>query len=317
MNTLIGNTPFVKINYEYKNKIRSIYTKLEYYNFTGSIKDRMVEYILKKNKENGSIKDDDLLIEATSGNTGISLAAIGAKMGHKVHIFIPDFVSKERIDLLKLYGAEVTLVSKEEGGYETCIKKADELQKEKGGYRLDQFKRLENVTAHYNGTASEIVLKLENINGFVTGIGTGGTLMGCALKFRETNKNIKIAVIEPSTMKVLNEKVIGDHKIEGISDGFIPSIVDTDIIDEVIIIDEEDAINLSRKLSKKLGLGVGISSGANMLGAIHLEEKTNGNVVTIFADDSKKYLSTELSKEIDENKNFISNQIRLISFEVL
>ena len=317
MNSIIGETPFIKINYQYKDKLRSIYTKLEYYNLTGSIKDRIVEHIINKDKATGKIKEGDLLIEATSGNTGISLAAIGARLNHPVHIFIPNFVSAERIKLLKLYGAEVTLVSKQEGGYDACIKLADELKEKTGGYRLDQFNKLENVTAHYEGTATEIVSKLNKIDGFLSGIGTGGTLMGCSLKFKEENENVKIGVIEPSTMIVLDKNIKGDHKIEGISDGFIPSIVDTSIIDKIIVIDDNDAVNMARKLSKELGLGVGISSGANMIGSIILEEEINGNICTIFADDNKKYLSTELSNKIDNNEKFMSNQIELINFEVL
>ncbi len=318
MKDLIGNTPLVKIHYKIRGEEKYIYTKLEYYNLTGSIKDRMVYYLLTKNKENGNIKDGDAIIEATSGNTGISLAALGAYYGHPVHIFIPDFVSEERLKILKLYGANVHLVSKEEGGYLACIEKANILAKKIGGYRLDQFEKLENVTAHYQTTGTEIVKKLEKVDGFVSGIGTGGSLMGCALKLKEQNENTVIGAVEPYFTSILTGNVEKEyHQIEGIADGFLPKIVDTEIIDEVFRIREEDAIIMSQKLALELGLGVGISSGANFLGSVLLNEKINGEICTLFPDDFKKYLSTNLSQKIELKDEYLSNEIELIGCEIL
>lgn len=318
MKDLIGNTPLVKIHYKIRGEEKYIYTKLEYYNLTGSIKDRMVYYLLTKNKENGNIKDGDAIIEATSGNTGISLAALGAYYGHPVHIFIPDFVSEERLKILKLYGANVHLVSKEEGGYLACIEKANILAKKIGGYRLDQFEKLENITAHYQTTGTEIVKKLEKVDGFVSGIGTGGSLMGCALKLKEQNENTVIGAVEPYFTSILTGNVETEyHQIEGIADGFLPKIVDTEIIDEVFRIQEEDAIIMSQKLALELGLGVGISSGANFLGSVLLNEKINGEICTLFPDDFKKYLSTNLSQKIELKDEYLSNEIELIGCEIL
>ena len=308
MKDLIGNTPLIQIHYKINGEEKYVYTKLEYYNLTGSIKDRMVSYLLTKNKENGNIKEGDAIIEATSGNTGISLAALGAYYNHPVHIFIPDFVSEERIKILKLYGADVHLVSKEDGGYKACIEKADSLAKEIDGYRLDQFEKIENVTAHYQSTGTEIVKKLEKVDGFVSGIGTGGTLMGCALKLKEQNESISIGAVEPYFTSILTGNVEKEyHQIEGIADGFLPKIVDKEMIDEVFRIREEDAILMSQKLSLKLGLGVGISSGANFLGSVLLNEKINGEICTIFPDDFKKYLSTHLTSKIEEKEEYLSS----------
>ncbi|MDD3341455.1 MAG: cysteine synthase family protein [Bacilli bacterium] len=315
---MIGNTPMIEIKYTYKNQIRKIYTKLEFYNITGSIKDRMVQYCIQKNIENGNIKEGDALIEATSGNTGISLAAMGARLQHPVYIFMPDFVSKERIELIKSFGANVTLVSKEEGGYDTCIRLADAFKQEYGGFRLDQFKHPYNITAHYQGTATEIVKQLPLIDGFASGIGTGGTLMGCALKIKENNENAVIAAIEPSTMTLLSvPKVIGDHQIEGIADGFMPALVDTELINKVILIQDIEAIAIAQKLAKELGLGVGISSGANCLGGILLEEAIGGTICTVFPDDNKKYLSTKLLEEQELGEESIVSQIRFLSYEIM
>lgn len=312
---LIGNTPMIKINYEYEGKKKSVYTKLEYYNLTGSIKDRMAYYILKLAKEKGLLKEEQPIIEATSGNTGISFAALGAMYHHPVHIFMPDWVSSERKKIMELYGATIHLVSKEEGGFKKAIEEADKLALEINGFRPNQFTNEDNIYAHYFSTAREIVNKVPNIEAFVSGIGTGGTLIGNAKRLKEYNSNIKIYALEPDTLPLLTTgDNTGSHMIEGIGDDFIPAIVDKDLIDKVILINDEDAINMARKLAKHLGLGVGISSGANFLASVLTPEE---NVATVFVDDNKKYLSTNLAKEIDHNENFLSNKINLIDFEVI
>ena len=312
-NNLIGNTPLIKINFKYKNIKRFVYVKLEYFNITGSIKDRVALYIIEKAKIKGDLKENQAIIEATSGNTGISFAAIGAYLKHPVHIFMPDWVSKERINIMKLYGAKVYLVSKEEGGFKECIKRADILAKEINGYRPDQFNNYDNVLAHYTTTAEEIIDKIKP-SGVVNGIGTGGTLIGVGKRLKELDKRAKVIAIEPLQLPMLSKGItFGNHKIEGIGDDFIPSIVEKDLIDEVILIDDYDAINMSKKLAKELGIGVGISSGANFLGSV-LSNK-NG-FITFFVDDLKKYLSTDLVKE-KKKQDLISEKIELINYEIL
>ena len=312
---LIGNTPMVKIKYRYQDKVGYVYAKLEYYNYTGSIKDRVAYYILKKSKELGLLKDNQPIVEATSGNTGISLAALGAYYNHPVHIFMPDWASVERVSIMKLYKAHVHLVSKEEGGFREAIRRSEEYAKKLDGFLPRQFENNLNVEAHYNTTAKEIVSSMPLVDTFVSGIGTGGTLMGVAKYLKEKDKTIKIIALEPNKMPLLSGgKIIGNHKIEGIGDDFIPKIVDKKYIDDIIVINDEDAINMSRLLAKKLGLGVGISSGANFLASV----LSNGNnVATVFADDFKKYLTTDLTKEIDTNPKLLSNQIELLDMEVI
>lgn len=318
MDKLIGNTPLIKIRYKFNNEIKEIYTKLEYYNLTGSIKDRMAYHIINKSYKSGMLKRGMPIIEATSGNTGISFSALGSYFGNPVYIFMPDWVSSERKSIMEMFGVTVTLVSKEEGGFTKCIELSNKLSKKLNGFRPNQFDNLDNIEAHYLTTGKEIVEKLDKINGFVSGIGTGGTLMGISNRLKETNPNMITCALEPDDMPLLSSgKIFGSHKIDGIGDDFIPSIVDQNKIDTVIAANDDDAVNMARILGKKLGLGVGISSGANFLGAILLKEKIGGNVVTVFPDCNKKYLSTDLSKDIDLNKEFISNKIELISYEVI
>lgn len=312
---LIGNTPMIKIRYKYKGIENYIYAKLEYYNLTGSIKDRIVYYILDKAIKEGKLKDDMVLVEATSGNTGISLSAVGAYLKHKVYIFMPDWVSKERLDLMKLYGANVVLVSKEEGGFKKCVEMAKEFSVRNNGFLLNQFSNNYNVDAHYETTAKEIINKID-VDCFISGIGTGGTLMGIGKRLKEEYGS-DIYAIEPDTMSIIKMGNITSHKIEGIGDDFIPDIVDLELIKDVILVNDLDAINMSKKLAKELGIGVGISSGANMIGSILLKEMGYNNVITVFPDDNKKYLSTDLTKDIKLKENNISSEVELLDYEVI
>ena len=314
---LIGNTPIIKIKTKYKEKQVYVFVKLEYYNYSGSIKDRLANYIIKEAYKDGSLKIGMPIIEATSGNTGIAFSALGAYYKHPVHIFMPDNASIERIELMKLYGANVYLVPKDKGGFKEAIRLADELAKKINGFRPDQFNNYKNVMAHYETTGLEIVNSVRKIDGFVSGIGTGGTLMGIGKRIKEINPYAKIVALEPSQMPIMSKGITnGKHRIEGIGDDFIPKIVDMDLIDKIVVIDDEDAINMSRILAKKFGLGVGISSGANLIAAV-LSGDNNSNIVTVFADDSKKYLSTDLTKEINLDNELISNNIEILSIEYL
>lgn len=310
---LIGNTPMIKIKVKYNKKIINVYAKLEYYNYTGSIKDRLAYYIINESYKENVLKKGMPIIEATSGNTGISFAALGAYYKHPVHIFMPDWVSQERINIMKLYGAHVHLVSKEEGGFKEAIKRADDLARKINGFRPDQFSNIKNIEAHYYTTGLEIINKIKKINLYVSGIGTGGTLIGIAKRIKEINNDAKVVALEPLQLPIMSKGITtGSHKIEGIGDDFIPSIVDKELINDIITVDDEDAINMSRILARNFGLGVGISSGANLIGAV-VSAKNNDNVVTIFADDFKKYLSTDLTKNINLNPNLISNNIEILS----
>jgi len=317
MNIKVGNTPLIKIKYKYNGKENYIYTKLEFYNITGSIKDRVAYYIIEQAYKEGKLKKRMEIVEATSGNTGISLAAMGVSFGNPVRIYMPDWVSKERLNLMQMYNAKVRLISKEEGGFKRAIDEAVKYAKENNAFLSNQFENKDNILAHYETTGKEIVDKLGNdIGGFVSGIGTGGTLMGVAKRLKEKIRDVKIYALEPDKMPLLSQnKVIENHKIEGIGDDFIPKIVEKDKIDEVILVNDNDAVNMSRKIAMHLGIGVGISSGANMIASVLAKEENEGNIVTVFADDNKKYLSTDLSKEVDNNPKYISNQIELLDYE--
>ena len=316
-NGVIGNTPMIKINYKYNGREKSIFTKLEYFNLTGSIKDRVAFYIINNAKKRGILKEKMPIVEATSGNTGIALVALGSYYKHPVYIFMPDWASKERIELMKSYGATIFLYSREEGGFIRCVNEAEKMAKEINGFWANQFSNKDNYLAQYETTGEEILRQFPNkIGGFVSGVGTGGTLMGIGDKLKNKYKDMILTAIEPDKMPILSGgKIIGQHKIEGIGDDFIPDLVDINKIDKIIQINDDDAINMSRKISKQLGIGVGISSGANLIGSVLLANEINDNVVTVFADDNKKYLTTDLSKDIDTNNKFISNKIELLSYE--
>ena len=322
---LIGNTPMIKIKCKYKGeegkgieKEINVYVKLEYYNLTGSIKDRVVFYIIEKARKEGKLKDKMKLVEATSGNTGISLASIGAYYNYPVHIFMPDFVSYERVQLMKSYGAEVELISRKDGGFIKCVELAKKYAKENNAFLVNQFSNIDNYKAHYETTGKEIIGDLEKIEkkekqkeekiserigGFISGVGTGGTLMGIGNRLKEKYKDIKIVALEPDKMPIISKEKYGkeskleQHKIEGIGDDFVPDLLNIEKIDDIILINDDDAIKMAKKIAKELGIGVGISSGANLLGAIKLGYKLNKDIITVFADDNKKYLSTELGNE--------------------
>ena len=315
----IGNTPMIKINYEYKGKKSYVYTKLEFYNLSGSIKDRVAYYIIQNAKKRGELKEGQTIVEATSGNTGIAIAALGRYYKHPVVIFMPDWASVERIKLMKGYGAKVILFSKEEGGFIRCVEEAKRMAEKEGAFLANQFANEDNFLAQYETTGEEIVNELpEKVGGFISGVGTGGTLMGIGKRLKEEYEGFKIVAIEPDKMPLISQgKILGSHKIEGIGDDFIPDLVDKNVIDDILLINDNDAINMSRILANELGLGVGISSGANLIGSILLNEKNNKPTVTVFADDNKKYLTTDLSKEVDKNSEFISNNVKLLDYEIL
>lgn len=325
LDKLIGNTPLIEISFKYKDIQSKIFAKLEYYNYTGSIKDRMALHILKKAYMNEDLSPDDIIVETTSGNTGISFAAIGTYLGNKVHIFMPDWMSEERKNILKSFNAELFLVSKKEGGFLKCLDLAENLKNTSKNIFLPyQFSNPDNVEAHFISTGPEIETALKKANlkvtDFVAGVGTGGTVMGIGKYLRTINPHVNIYPLEPSNSPTLSTGIKGgSHRIQGISDEFVPDIINFNMLNEVISIDDGDAIIMAQLLSKKLGLGVGISSGANFLGAIEALKKNNFKknsvVVTVFPDDNKKYVSTDLMKNEPVKDNFLSSSISLINIK--
>ena len=322
---LVGNTPLLDIDYKYKGSTRKIYAKAEHLNISGSIKDRMALYILKKAYEKGELKQEDTIIEATSGNTGIAFSCIGRSLGHPVTIFMPDWMSRERVDLISSLGAHIRPVTRDEGGFVGSIEMAEKMAKESDCCFLpSQFTNTDNVEAHYNGTASELwwqlIYKGIEPDAFVAGIGTGGTIMGVGKYFREKNPNIKIYPMEPTESPTLRTgHKVGHHRIQGISDEFIPDIVDLDFLDDIIDVNDGDAILMAQKLASVLGLGLGISSGANFLAAVKVQEELGADsvVATVFADDNKKYLSTDLLKEEPVLDHYVSLDIELMGFNTI
>ena len=314
---LVGNTPMIKIDYEYEGKKGSIFTKLEYYNYSGSIKDRIALYIIEKEKERGNLKEGQPIIEVTSGNTGIAFSAIGALFGHEVHIFMPDWVSLERRKLIQMYGAEVHLVSREDGGFKGALELVEDFAEEIGAYKPKQFDNELNFEAQYNTTGQEIIDEFPEVNAFVSGIGTGGTLMGIGKRIKDYNPDAKVFALEPSTLSILKMGMVeGSHMIEGIGDDFIPGIVDEELIDDIVLIHDYDAINMSKRIAQEFGLGIGISSGANFLASV-IMDNDELNIATVFPDDNKKYITTKLSEPVDEDPELESNKVKLIGFEVI
>jgi len=314
---LVGNTPMIKIDYEYEGKKGSIFTKLEYYNYSGSIKDRIALYIIEKEKERGNLKEGQPIIEVTSGNTGIAFSAIGALFGHEVHIFMPDWVSLERRKLIQMYGAEVHLVSREDGGFKGALELVEDFAEEIGAYKPKQFDNELNFEAQYNTTGQEIIDEFPEVNAFVSGIGTGGTLMGIGKRIKDYNPDAKVFALEPSTLSILKMGMVeGSHMIEGIGDDFIPGIVDEELIDDIVLIHDYDAINMSKRIAQEFGLGIGISSGANFLASV-IMDNDELKIATVFPDDNKKYITTKLSEPVDEDPELESNKVKLIGFEVI
>ncbi|SHJ94497.1 cysteine synthase A [Clostridium cavendishii DSM 21758] len=323
---MIGNTPMLEISLKYKGEERKVYSKIEYYNYSGSIKDRVAYNIMKNAYEVGIIKEGDRIAEATSGNTGISFAAIGAYLGNPVTIFMPDWMTKERVNIMKSFGATIRLVSKEEGGFTGSIELANTMGAKEGVFLPQQFSNPINVAAHYETTGKEILDQLSKFektpDAIVAGVGTGGTIMGIKKSIQEFYPNCKAFPLDPSNSPTMASggKIIGKHRIAGIGDEFIPKIVKLDELDDIIMIDDADAINMSRKLARTLGLGVGISSGANFLGALKAQdilENKDSVVVTVFADDNKKYLSTDLMKEQTIKPGYMAQDVELIGFKTI
>ena len=315
---LIGNTPLLRIDLQYAGQDVTVYAKAEMFNFSGSIKDRMALSILRKASSTGKLSPGQRIVEATSGNAGIAISAIARALGHPVTIFMPDWMSDERKALLGSYGCDLRLVSKDEGGFLGSIAMAEAMERDNGAFLPRQFSNEDNCRAHYCGTAAELWSQLAQdgaeIGGFVAGVGTGGTVMGMGRFLKEHNPDITVHPVEPAESPTLSTGTkVGAHRIQGVSDEFIPDIVKLDELDHIIEAHDGDAILMAQKLSHELGLGVGISSGANLVAAIKLAvERGDGKpVATVFADSNVRYLSTDLVGIEPARNVYVSSRTRL------
>jgi cysteine synthase A len=318
---LVGNTPMLELQYTQGAQKHSIYVKCEHYNLTGSIKDRMALYILQEAYRQGSIQPTDTIVEATSGNTGIAFAAIGKALGHTVRIIMPDWLSRERMDIITSLGADIELVSKAQGGFLGSIHASEEWYARGGVFLPRQFENDHNVAAHANTTGKEIWKQLIaqglQPDAFLAGVGTGGTVMGVGQYLRHQKSSIRVHPLEPAESPTLTTGYkVGTHRIQGISDEFIPAVVKLAELDEVIQAHDGDAILMAQKLAKELGLAVGISSGANVIGAMQLKAALGPEavVVTILPDSNKKYLSTDLVKEEPVKESYITPQVQFTGY---
>ncbi len=300
---LIGGTPILKLNnYIALNELpANIYAKLEYFNPAGSVKDRIAKAMIDDAEAKGALKPGAVIIEPTSGNTGIGLAAVAASKGYRIILTMPETMSVERRNLLKAYGAELVLTDGAKG-MKGAIAKAEELaQQIEGGFIPSQFTNSANPTAHFNTTGPEIWEDTDGkVDIFVAGVGTGGTVSGVGKFLKSKNPNVKVVAVEPAGSPVLSKGVAGPHKIQGIGAGFVPETLDTKIYDEIIAVENEDAFATGRTLARKEGLLVGISSGAAVYAATQLAKRPENkgkNIVVLLPDTGDRYLSTPMFAE--------------------
>lgn len=288
----IGNTPLIKIN----NIAENIFAKVEFFNPAGSIKDRVAYNMIKNAKSDGLINEDTTIIEPTSGNTGIGLSMVCAVLKLKLIIVMPDSMSKERQDLMKAYGTKLVLTEGAKG-MKGAIQEALRLKEEiKNSFIPQQFQNINNLKAHYSTTAKEIWEDTKGkVDIFIAGVGTGGTITGVGKKLKELNPDIKVIAVEPLSSPFLSEGTAGSHKIQGIGAGFKPDILDLNVVDEIIKVSNEDAINTTKQISTQEGILTGISAGANMFASIQVakrKENKNKIIVTVFPDTGERYLSS-------------------------
>ncbi|MDP7061629.1 MAG: PLP-dependent cysteine synthase family protein [Planctomycetota bacterium] len=322
---LVGNTPMLVLRCKFEGRELNIYAKYESSNFTGSIKDRMALHILRHAYAKGRIQPGDMIVEATSGNTGIAFAGIGRALGHPVRILMPDWMSRERVQIIESFGATVVPISKAEGGFLGSIDCANKYAAENDNVFLPlQFENDANVQAHFMTTGPEIVAQMRGAGveptGFVAGVGTGGTVMGVARYLRSEVPAATVHPLEPANSPTLRTgHKVGSHRIQGISDEFIPEIVKLDTLDEIVDVWDGDAILMAQKLATQCGLPVGISSGGNLVGAIKiaLEQGEGAAVATVFSDCNKKYLSTDYCNDEPQREDYLTPEIELLGFQVL
>lgn len=272
----------------------NIFVKVEKSNPAGSIKDRAALYLIKGAIEDGSLKEGMEIIEPTSGNTGIGIAMIGRALGYKVNIVMPSSMSLERRNLIASFGANLILTG--EGGMQEAVDKAKELVATGNYFMPNQFENKYNSLAHEETTGPEIYRDLKDLSGFIAGIGTGGTVTGIGRYLKSQNKNIKVWGLEPDESPLITRGEAGSHKIQGIGANFIPGVLDQKVLDKTITVKSDEAIEMARRLSRQEGLSVGISAGANVLGALMMQKEIGGKIVTVAPDTAERYMSTDLFK---------------------
>ena len=289
---LIGNTPILKVKSMVDENCADVYVKLEKFNPGGSVKDRAALGMIEKDEKEGILKEGSVIVEPTSGNTGIGLAMIGRLKGYKVVIVMPETMSKERRDLIKAYGAELVLTEGSKG-MKGAIEKANELVKNKGYFMPQQFENIANPEKHYETTADEIFNDINDLDVFVAGVGTGGTATGVGKRLKEKINGIQVVAVEPSNSQVIAGKKPGAHKIQGIGAGFIPQNYKAEYVDNVVPVTDEDAIRTAVEFAKKEGILVGISSGAAIYTAIEIAKKLGKGkkVLALSPDGGEKYIS--------------------------
>jgi len=325
LHQLIGDTPLVEVHARFRGRESHVYAKLETVNFTASIKDRMALQILEEAYAREEIRRGDVVVEASSGNTGIAFAALGRALGHPVRIYMPDWMSRERSLLIHSMGAEVVPVTREQGGFLGSIQLADDYAAEHGNAFLPhQFESAANARAHFFTTGPELLAQMRAVGrepaAFVAGVGTGGTVMGVGAYLRGELDGVRVHPLEPANSPTLRTgHKVGTHRIQGISDEFIPAIVDLDQLDELVDVWDGDAILMAQILASRLGLGVGISSGANLLGALKVAaELGDGAVVaTVFCDCNKKYLSTDLCRDEEVRDDYVTPEVTFLGVRIL
>jgi cysteine synthase A len=300
----VGNTPLERLNIRFAGSVYRIYAKFEFLNPSGSIKDRIAKYMIEKAERNGLLRAGATIVEATSGNTGIALSMVAAAKGYKMLVVMPEHMTGERIKIMTSLGADLCLTPKEDG-FEGAVARAKKIaESSKEYFPPNQFCNADNTLAHYQTTGREIIQQMgSNIDAFVAGVGTGGTLMGVGKALLEKNPKVRLVAVEPAEAAILSgSREVHDHKIAGIGDGFVPEIVDMKLIDQVVAIKSDDAVEMAKLLAHQHGLMVGISSGANILASIHVlrDIGLETNVVTVLPDRAERYFSTDLYRSGEE-----------------
>jgi cysteine synthase A len=321
---MIGNTPLLALHLTYRGEARTVYAKYEQVNMTGSIKDRMALHILRQAYATGRIKPGDAIAEATSGNTGIAFSAVGRALGHPVTIFMPDWMSVERMSLISSFGASIVPVSRAQGGFLGAIRLSEEFAaREKHVFLPCQFANESNAEAHEITTGPEIWYQLRQRGltprAFVAGVGTGGTVMGVGRYLKSRNPTIRIHPLEPAESPTMSTgHKVGQHRIQGISDEFIPALVKLKELDAIVEASDGDSILMAQKLAQ-IGLAVGISSGANIIGALKIQDQIGKDAVvaTVLSDCNKKYLSTDLLRNEPIRDGYYAPHVEFTGIEAI
>jgi cysteine synthase A len=321
LHRLVGNTPLLAVDVLYRGEPRRIYAKHESLSLTGSVKDRMALFVLEDAYRRGRIRRGHRIVEATSGNTGISFAALGRALGHPVTIFMPDWMSTERIALIASFGADVVLVSHNQGGFIGSLERVEaQAALDPCVFLPHQFSNEANVRAHFATTGPEIWVQMSTAGvepaAFVAGVGTGGTVMGAGQYLKTAAPRIRVHPLEPTESPTLSAgHKVGHHRIQGISDEFVPPIVKLDELDSIIDVHDGDAILMAQLLARH-GLAVGISSGANFIGALKAQTAIGANAptVTVFCDSNKKYLSTDLLRREPVRHEYETPHVQILGY---